>query len=49
MPQVESGLLLQDSLDPIQAFLEGFYSRSVGEANEVVARAVEEVPSFSRI
>ena len=49
MPQVERGLLLQDSLNPIQAFLEGLYRRSVGKANEVVARAVEEVPSLGRI
>ena len=49
MPQVERGLLLQDSLNPIQALLEGLYRRSVRKANEVVARAVEEVPSLGRI
>ena len=49
MPQAESELLLQNSLDPIQALLEGLHRRSVRKADEMVARAVKEVSSLGRI
>ena len=49
MLRLESELPLQDSLDSIQALLEGFHSRSVGESDEVMAWTVKEIPSLGRI
>lgn len=49
VPKVDNELLLQDSLDSVQALLEGLHRRSVGKADEVVARAVKQVPSLSRV
>ena len=46
---LESELPLQDSLDSIQALLEGLHCGSVGESDEVVAGTVKEVPSLRRI
>ena len=43
---MEGELLLQDPLDPVQAFLEGLHCGSVGKADEVVTRAIEQVPSL---
>ena len=42
-------LLLDDSLDAIQAFLQGLHPRSIAQTNEMMARAIEKVPAFGRI
>ena len=49
MRQVEGELLLQDSLDPVQALFEGLHCRSVRKTDEVMTRAVEQIPSLGRI
>lgn len=45
----KADVLLQDSLDPIQALLEGLHCGSIRKADEVVARAVKQIPSLGRI
>ena len=42
-------VLLQNSFNAVQTLLEGFHRGSVGQANEVVARAVKQVPSLGRV
>ena len=49
MRRLERELPLQDSLDSIQALSEGLHCGTVGEADEVVAGTVKEVPSLRRI
>ena len=49
MIRLENELPLQDSLESIQALLEGLHCRPVGQPDEVVTGTVEEVPSLRRI
>ena len=40
---------LNNPLNPSQARLQGFHPRTVGQADEVMARAIKEVASLGRI